>query len=199
MADYLRQYSLPRLDQPLSLRTEADVVDAARQQLIHPVLATLQALIPGSSIRREPTLPGVRCDGLFSVGSRHTAVIEFKRAGTLERDDFQPACSMSRGMRRKPRISDGTLLGGNAIAITKQAVAYAWSYKTRYVAICDWDAMFLWKFPRIDMSAQKIRDATQGNEDLAYGTWVENRDDFRLALLGFLVNAYQDPDAGLLE
>ena len=44
-----------------------------------------------------------------------------------------------------------TRLDGNAVNVSKQAAAYAVRARTPYVALFDWDHLFLYKFSELDL------------------------------------------------
>ncbi|KAB5566755.1 hypothetical protein GE09DRAFT_1219015 [Coniochaeta sp. 2T2.1] len=196
---------LPSQELPLCLDSESDIVRASALWFLHPVIKAMQTLVPGATCAAEVVEPGVRCDVLIRVGDLNIAVLEYKNRGYLSRTNFVQAsiedasnpvaANIIRSMdppkstdRNKTQPMDVTRLGGNAIILTKQAGAYATRFGTKYVALFDWDSLFLWKF-----AALKLLPRHMGiHGEWAYGTWVEGRDRFRIVLLGFFMKAYQD-------
>jgi hypothetical protein len=190
---------LPSPEAPFSLASESDIVRASALYFLHPVMKAMQAVVPGASCAAEVVETGVRCDVLITVSNVTVAVLEYKNRGYLARRDFAAGCIADSSERNKAEIVNAliaaakrgrpgflTRLDGNAIILTKQAGAYATRFLTKYVALFDWDSLFLWYFA--GMKIVDRRNSVHG--DWAYGTWVERRDMFRIALLGFFLKAY---------
>ncbi|KAL1857437.1 hypothetical protein Daus18300_010410 [Diaporthe australafricana] len=91
----------------------------------------------------------------------------------------------------------------NATCLTKQAAAYSTKWKTRYVGLFDWDSFFLWHFAGKDFRPTARKTSTTMGDDghaaWAYGTFVSHREDYRKALLGFVLEAYQDRNNAKFE
>ncbi|KAJ9152257.1 hypothetical protein NKR19_g4616 [Coniochaeta hoffmannii] len=199
IARALSRSYLPSPESPLSLASESDIVRASALYFLHPVIKAMQAVIPGTSCSAEVVETGVRCDVLITVSNVPVAVLEYKNRGYLARRDFTAGCVADSTERNKPEIINRlalagkrgkpgflTTLDGNSVILTKQAGAYATRFLTKYVAIFDWDSLFLWYF-----AGMKIVDSNKSvHGDWAYGTWVERRDMFRIVLLGFFLKAY---------
>ena len=190
---------LPSPESPISLASESDVVRAAALWFLHPVIKAMQAIVPGAKCAAEVVDIGVRCDVLITVNGSNVAVLEYKNRGYLSRNDFMRAYVADSTERNAREViskttagfeidQDGwrTQLGGNSVILTKQAAAYATRFGTKYIALFDWDSLFLWDFAGMKIYGKGA--AKQG--DWAYGTWVEGRDRFRVVLLGFFLRAY---------
>jgi hypothetical protein len=81
------------------------------------------------------------------------AVLELKHRGTLQIAEFERAATPPAGLdslvMNAPSnndTDDRTFFSGNSLLLAKQAASYAISYETPYVALFDWDCMFLFKF-----------------------------------------------------
>lgn len=194
----LRKSYLPSPESSLSLSSESDIVRASALWFLHPVVKALQAIYPSATCRAEVALEGVRCDVLITIDNQDVAVLEYKNRGHLVRDQFLQAglnkysepykANVLAAIQQGQSRQWGSALGHNAMVITKQAAAYATKFSTRFVALFDWDSLFLWNFAA--MAIHGVQLATHG--DWAYGTWVEDRAQFRMALLGFLLKAYAE-------
>ena len=192
---------LPSQESPLCLASESDIVRASALWFLHPVIKAMQTLVPGATCAAEVVEPGVRCDVLIKVGSLNIAVLEYKNRGYLSREDFSQGLVEDSSERNTAEIlrkmepsksktatqsKTDSRLGGNATILTKQAGAYATRFGTKYVALFDWDSLFLWNFAALKFTSP--RTGIHGN--WAYGTWVDGRDRFRRVLLGFFLKAY---------
>jgi hypothetical protein len=196
----LRKSYLPSPESSLSLSNEADIVRASALWFLHPVVKALQAIYPSATCHAEVALvlEGVRCDVLITIDNQVVAVLEYKNRGHLARDQFLQAglnkysepykANVLAAIQEGRNRQWGSALGHNAMVITKQVAAYAAKYSTRYVALFDWDSLFLWNFAA--MTIHGVRQATHG--EWAYGTWVEDRAQFRMVLLGFFLKAYAE-------
>ncbi|KAB5566789.1 hypothetical protein GE09DRAFT_746693 [Coniochaeta sp. 2T2.1] len=195
---------LPSIESPVSLASESDIVRASALWFLHPVMKAMQVIVPGASCSAEVVEPGVRCDVLVTVNGQNIAVLEYKNRGYVSKNEFMQACVPEYGERNAAQIVDRltkgfttdktewkTHLTGSSIILSKQAAAYATRFGTKYVALFDWDSLFLWYFAAMQITA--IRQASHGL--WAYGSWVEKRDRFRMALLGFFLRAYRERKA----
>lgn len=149
---------MPELETTHVLDNEADVLRLATLQLIHPVNIALQRICPaGTRIQcRSETQPSrmSRFDIEWSLWDASNtrfisrlAILELKRPNVISKDDFRRAAANERTWDSKMEMAmggDGTLLEKNAILLSKQARKY--SRNCPYVALFDWNAMFLFTF-----------------------------------------------------
>lgn len=175
--------------------------------LLHPVVKALQAEFPKVECAAEVEVDGCRCHALVSVGGRPMVVIEYKNRQHLKMQEFYQGRKEDRTEKNKVEInnkiaagkkrSPPSAMGDNAVYLTKQAAAYALRWETRYVGLFDWDNLFLWNFAGLNFQ-QPVPGrgrSSQGrgqHADWAYGTWVRDREDYRGALLGFVMEALRD-------
>lgn len=188
---------LPAVERSFHMNTEADVVRATTLYVLHPINQAINAMY-GNAICcfAEHSTGPVRCDFVwkyFDGQNWHSlAILEMKRRGILRNDDFASAFARVEDVQEKVweayakagENKDPTHLTNNAVMLSKQAAAYALRYRTQFIAIFDWDSLFLYRFR--DLRAE---EETVG--DWAYGTWVREEEGFRKALLGLLVRACQ--------
>ncbi|KKY31852.1 hypothetical protein UCDDA912_g08141 [Diaporthe ampelina] len=92
----------------------------------------------------------------------------------------------------------------DATCLTEQAAAYATNWKTRFVALFDWDNFFLWHFAGLDFRNSRPAGSStpvghDGHAAWAYGTPVQRREDYRKALLGLVLEAYKDRNNAKFE
>lgn len=204
----LRRTYLPGPYFPCVLSTETDVVQATVLWLLHPVIKALQFLHPKVESAAEVIKHDSRCDALIRINNVPVAVIEYKTRGHLQRKEFESARldfpspdqadEMSKVIDKiaKPR-SFQTLMEQNAAILTKQAAAYSFNWRTRFVALFDWDNLFLWHFDglswKMPPAPKGINQTRQvGHAQWARGTWVDQREHYRMALLGFVLEAWED-------
>lgn len=209
----LRASYLPAPYVPCVLHTETDVVQASVLWVLHPVIKALQAEFPRAECAAEVTLGDCRCDALITIDGDAMVVLEYKNRGYIMRPEFYTGCITDPSPANRTAIdqqifigqntADNSLISHNAAVLTKQAAAYATKWQTRYVALFDWDGLFLWNFagmrfgpaPKLGRGAPAAAVpalAPDGHAEWAYGTWVADREDYRAALLGFVLHAYRD-------
>lgn len=192
----LQSSYLPAPYSPCILNSETDIVQASVLWLLHPVIKALQALFPRVECAAEVTIGDCRCDALISIAGQTIAVLEYKNRGNIERRDFFEGMIQNFGPSNRMTILNAidtakertrlqSHMGNNATCLTKQAMAYATKWETRYVGLFDWDQLFLWNFAGMDF-------APANPSPWAFGTWVEQRSNFRSALLGFILCAYEN-------
>lgn len=191
--ELLRSY-LPAPYSPCILNSETDIVQASVLWLLHPVIKALQAIFPRVECAAEVTIGDCRCDALVSIGGKPIVVLEYKNRGNIIRSEFFEGmiedCSPSNKADIKKAMDAAqkdtklqSRMANNATCLTKQAMAYAIKWRTRYVGLFDWDHLFLWNFAGMNFEPVKP-------SEWAFGTWVEKRKHFRSALLGFILAAY---------
>lgn len=210
--DELRRSYLPAPYIPCVLRSETDIVQASVLWLLHPVIKALQAQFPTVQCAAEVTIDDCRCDALISIDGKSVAVIEYKNRGNIRWNDFASGLvkDYSKNNRlaildkiSKGRVTDEkSFMQHNAVCLTKQAAAYATKWKVRYVALFDWDHMFLWNFAGMNfqpsLSSAPSRGSggsagqVSGHADWAFGTYVRERRDYRSTLLGFVMEAWNN-------
>ncbi|GKZ25476.1 hypothetical protein AbraIFM66951_001016 [Aspergillus brasiliensis] len=151
---------MPVLEQIYLLEAEADVLRLATLQLIHPVNIALQQICPGGTrlvCRTETSTSSTsRFDvewSLYDVQNvllSRLAILEIKNTHVIRKIDFQRAAVNEQIFQAKltsAMAADGmTLLRSNAIWLSKQAQKY--SEHCPYVAIFDYNAMFIFSFLR---------------------------------------------------
>jgi hypothetical protein len=210
LASSLRN-SLPAVERPFLMSTEADVLRATTLYLTHPINQALNAKYENKIYcLSENVMGGLRCDITWKckIGEDFDtiAVLELKRRGVLRWNDFQSA--RSDAANRETKIQEAyakmedydndtaaaTTFTENAIWLSRQAAAYAIRQETQFIGLFDWDSMFLFQFGEIDLDESTIGDS-------AHGTWVEDKSPtfFRKALFGFLVAACEtkiEPHSG---
>jgi hypothetical protein len=205
-AELQRSY-LPAPYSPCILQSEADIVRSAALWLLHPIVIALQKSFTKQQVGcyAEVTIDDCRCDALIKIGGLVVAVIEYKNRGYIKRAEFEKGRMRDPSYANRGNILDTitrakkqgyeSAMENDAMCLTKQAAAYSTKWKTRFVALFDWDNMFLWHFAGKDFQAKcKPSDlvASDGHAKWAYGTHVEDRRDFRKALLGFIIEGYND-------
>ena len=79
-----------------------------------------------------------------------------------------------------------TYFDGNPLILVKQAALYAIKYKTKYVALFDWNTLILIYFNNLDIVGEYCGDGIRT-------TIIRNRGEMRLALMGFLELAISQP------
>ena len=191
--------SLPAVERPFLMITEGDVLRATTLYVVHPINQALNAKYRDTPIYclAESSKEGTRCDITWKYrngGDLNTiAVLELKRRGVLWWKDFE--CAKSDAKNRENKMKEAydntdndsgmaTTLKANAIALSKQAAAYAKVQETQFIGLFDWDSMFLFRFCQLDLDSDDIGD-------WAYGTWVKDTEPtfFRMTLFGFLIAA----------
>lgn len=196
----LNRSYLPAPYVPCPLVTEADVVRSAALWLIHPVVKALQNEYSNVECLAEVTSSDCRCDAMIKIDGLEVVVLEYKNRGYIKAPEFLQGCikdstpaNRSEIVRKIGQAVNGTtfktLMNDDAACLTKQAAAYATRYGTRYVGLFDWDSFFLWNFAGMKFNPGS-RDLPDGHARWAYGTMVTNREDYRKALLGFVMEAY---------
>lgn len=201
----LRKSYLPAPYSPCILQSEADIVRSAALWLLHPVIITLQKQFDLVGCYAEVTIDDCRCDALIKIDGKVVVVLEYKNRGYIKRAEFEqgrmrdPTYANRRNImdtiRRVQKNGYESAMENNATCLTKQAAAYASKWKTRFVALFDWDSFFLWHFAGKDFSVPSKPTelvGTDGHAKWAFGTPVEKREDFRKALLGFIIEANND-------
>ncbi|KAH8745180.1 hypothetical protein F5883DRAFT_511031 [Diaporthe sp. PMI_573] len=181
---------------------ESDVVRTAAMYLVHPVVAALNADLHMAGrllLQSEDILGQVRSDITFyrndgTPDPRPIAVLEFKRRGIIRPGQFAaaiPAVVPAPG---------ATLFDYEALKLIKQACAYAIVFRTKHVALCDWNYLVLCYFvdmqytnptnvgTRVEIQAIPIGTPSTQNR-LGFNN-SDNSHLFRPALLGFLKNAF---------
>jgi hypothetical protein len=195
--DRLQAY-LPVVESPFMIFTEADVVRAATLYVLHPINEALNARYQDGIYCRSESKQqsGGRCDVVWQAWDSASedwtviAVLELKNRGVLDWSDcsgaLQNQSNYAQAIQAAWATTENTLFENNMIPIAKQAAHYAWSTGTHYVAVFDWDSLFMFRYERADFESKSIGDWT-------YGTWVQEDGvaTFRKALLGFLLEAYE--------
>lgn len=208
----LRRSYLPAPYSPCILESEADVVRSAALWLLHPVIIALQSEFKLVGCYAEVTIDDCRCDALVKVNGQTMVVLEYKNRGYIPMDEFEEgrihdSSYANRGeildTIRKVQLYGESAMNDNAVCLTKQAAAYATKWRTRYVALFDWDSFFLWNFAGMDFRSRSGRSpvgvAHDGHAPWAFGTPVRRREDYRKALLGFVLEAYQNRNSAKFE
>lgn len=224
---YRREYAAKHIN-------ESDVVRTAGIYLVYPVLVALNAHVTMYNtigLQSEDTHNQVRSDITFyrSQGNNTTraiAVLEFKRRGVIKPSHFreailqgatttnlnqqqpgQPMTRLAYAQGLAATRSHGTLFDRtDGFRLMRQASAYASEYRTRHVALCDWNYLVLCYFNGMQYPTAGNNTNGVGNsvelQILRLGTPAQNSDLrfqdavgselFRPALLGFLKHAYDE-------
>lgn len=202
----LKRSYLPAPYSPCMLDSEADIVRSAALWLLHPVIIALQNEFRSVGCYAEVTIDDCRCDALVKINGKTMVVLEYKNRGHINRAQFERGLIRDSSYANRSQILDNidvamgtankSLMAHNAVALTKQAAAYATKWRTRYVGLFDWDNFFLWNFAGCDFrrgAPSQFRTlGADGHAKWAWGTLVERREDYRKALLGFILEAFQD-------
>ncbi|RYC54060.1 hypothetical protein CHU98_g12149 [Xylaria longipes] len=187
--------------------SEGDVVRAAAMYLLHPINQALSAIPDfASSIRclSEQTTNGVRGDIAFnrlrSNERRCFAVVEFKKRGIIDDNEFRRAArtitrtSVAQHVQDAMNMRERTFFQDNSVKLMKQAAAYAIRNRTRYVALFNWDHLVLIRFlgldPRLSLKTL-IGNGVGDYCEISMIKYDTGSHIMRAALLGFLVEAYQ--------
>ena len=186
---------VPAIERPFQFQTEADVVRATTLYLVHSVNQAINVRFNNIVLcAAEDRADGqLRCDLTWKYrtgnGWHYIAVLELKNRGVLNKQHFLIARADPNNSQQKVAAAQNR--GGrswlvlNALAVSKQAAAYALDRHTRYVALFDWDSLFLYEFRQAD-------SRTNGVGNVAWGTWVDSNAQgitFRKVLLGWLYAA----------
>jgi hypothetical protein len=195
---------IPQNEGTHSLRTEADVLDASRLYLLHPVNVAANELLNYGRLecRREHIASQTsRTDVLWvhihENKTTNIAVLEFKNAFVLQEAEFRLAMgdASEAGQKLEEAFNTDakTLLTGNAYWVSKQAKKYHKELPIADVAIFDWKNMVVLDFSGVS--------ETPGNPKLARAIWFSeaadkssNHQTFRALLLGFLIRALRRYD-----
>lgn len=202
----LQRSYLPAPYSPCILESEADIVRSAALWLLHPVIIALQSEFKSVGCYAEVTIDDCRCDALIKINGETMVVLEYKNRGHVNRAQFDKGLIRDPSYSNRDEIldminaamqtSNKSLMAHNAVCLTKQAAAYATKWQTRYVGLFDWDNFFLWNFAGCDFRRGASRNSSSlgadGHARWAWGTPVERREDYRKALLGFILEAYKD-------
>ena len=175
------------------MHNEADVVRATVLYLLHPVNQAINAQYGHIFCAAEDQGNGpLRCDVVWKIWRDGEwsiiAILELKKRGVLSLGDFIHARvnykDIPYHIQRALREPSSTFLKGNAVTLSQQAAAYAWKRNTKYVALFDWNSLFLYSFAGLDAKSETVGD-------WAYGTWIveDPTTTFRKAILGFLITA----------
>lgn len=165
---------------------------------IEAALEVFQSKTKDLTALAERSRQGVRGDLLLALQDgdekRTIAVIEFKNRGHVEhgRESFLNA----RIQKESDAKADGTLLDNNARVLSQQATVYARTYETEYVAIFDWDALFLWRFNELNQNSPGVgmpQAHFAGTSGM--GCYCENPKTMPAVLLGFLLQALKSAGA----
>jgi hypothetical protein len=173
------------------LRTEADVVRVASLYLTHPLGIAINVKYNANITQRmEVKQDQCRLDLSFGINQDNEAsnktlmIIEFKRMGLLKANEFKTATILESQVKatladmKRKRLTTLLLGASNALWFVKQTTAYSEKYSCKYVALCDYKTLILLRYGdsdgyvRIDI--------------------LENGDEFRKNLLGFLDEASED-------
>lgn len=202
----LKRSYLPAPYSPCILQSEADIVRSAALWLLHPVIIALQSEFRLVGCYAEVTVDDCRCDALIKIDGLPMVVLEYKNRGHIKMAEFEDGriqdSSPSNRVKILDKINDiqkygESAMDNDATCLTKQAAAYAKKWKTRFVALFDWDTFFLWHFAGLDLRRSRPAGPPtlvghDGHATWAYGTPVQKREDYRKALLGFVLEAYKD-------
>ncbi|KAH7320611.1 hypothetical protein B0I35DRAFT_407684 [Stachybotrys elegans] len=187
------------------LTAEADVDNAAALELINPVELALSARHAGGGIWSRNQVYNdntkARADKAWMCHNRagersFFAVLEYKYVGDIRPQEFYAAWARPEDRRNhliklhegrntpgKQLAKHASLFKSNSNTLIRQAVHYANSYETQYIALFDWDTLVLLHL--------EDQEGPAGG-DYCYMTVIQDKSLMRRALLGFLERAYQD-------
>lgn len=202
----LKRSYLPAPYSPCILESEADIVRSAALWLLHPVIIALQSEFRSVGCYAEVTIDDCRCDALVKINGETMVVLEYKNRAHIKKAEFDKGLIKDCSYANRTQIMDmidlskstanKSFMAHNAVALTKQAAAYATKWQTRYVGLFDWDNFFLWNFAGCDLRSGAPKSSqllgADGHAKWAWGTPVERREDYRKALLGFILEAFKD-------
>jgi hypothetical protein len=211
VAHALENESIYNPEEAIHHGSEGDIVRTSALYVLHPVNQALCAdrqLAGTIRCLSEHTVNHIRSDITYyksPIGPDHKprafAVIEFKKGGAINREEFtkaekdlnrhQPNHYSEAAMREV----DSTFFAGDSRILMKQASSYALTHRTRYVALFNWGVLVLVKFLNMNHHLPGEELLLEG-----VGEWCEttvircsqSSNDVRPALLGFLVEAYQN-------
>ncbi|KAF2763307.1 hypothetical protein EJ05DRAFT_33719 [Pseudovirgaria hyperparasitica] len=209
----LRAYYLPAIERPFEIHNEADVVRATTLYLTNPINKALEKIFNQTiSFHAEHVEnsdgESVRADLVWKYSDPQTkkstivAVLELKKRGVMQYSQWQQsqtsndARSIGRRMEQiraqdRSQNPSGTLLFSHSRTLSKQAAAYGVRFGTKYVALYDYNDLFLYYFNALSAG---------GVGDIASGTYIgtEQAPDVtqRKALLGWLVRACAEKGLG---
>ncbi|KAK1763763.1 hypothetical protein QBC33DRAFT_597178 [Phialemonium atrogriseum] len=182
---------MPSLERTFWISCEADVVRVAALYFLHPVNLALTARYPDVLIHclSESGSAGARArpDIVFKKNGRTFAVLEYKVVGVVVKSEFTPArlpMTASPDEVEKKRAR-------SAIKIVKQMTAYSEDsdFNTKYIALLNWDFLFLAVFNR---------DADAMHGGLVSRTGSEGN-QLRKAFLGWLLEPYANDGQSKLD
>lgn len=178
------------------LKVEGDVGDAAATQLLNPVDLAL-ALHNPQRIRAMNQFTAKRRQWLARADKvwmrysstfdcwKHFAVLDYKRPETIKPTELRRACTDPKRLDRTlASLAGRTGFKGKSNTYVRQAVLYAHTYETPYIAFFDWDTLVL-----IVLTQMVPGDLIGG--DFCYVSVITDKRLMRRALLGFLERAYQ--------
>ncbi|KAG7293833.1 hypothetical protein NEMBOFW57_003891 [Staphylotrichum longicolle] len=202
---YLQVHGDPSMDPLMKMGVEADVVRYSNEQLALPVNHALFASVGGGKIEcySESESQGSRPDKIWKRASANPsggksegtfALFESKIKRTILQDEFAVAKLSTPGdvaakVKSASKNPKKTHFDGKSLKIMCQAAKYAnnASFNSNYVALFDLEWLFLCVFDRTDpLSVKGTMVPCQGPDSK----------DARLALLGWLIEAWEEELAG---
>lgn len=130
----------------------------------------------------------------YKIGESTRAVVEFKRRGTIQIDQFKGTRrevdekdkrNIDKLIGQANDMKDHTFFTENSTKLMKQATNYAETHAARHVAIFDWNYLVLITFTlEPDRSKQRGKKAMSG--EWCHIQIVKESKEMRPALLGFL-------------
>lgn len=130
-----------------------------------------------------------RADKVYYRGGRSYAVLDYKKPGYLNRDEFLQSIARN-ATEYEENISkahEGEYIWDEAVWLLKQAIHYSEKFETPFVALFDWNTLVLLVFVQ--------RELNNGG-DYCYMTVVQQSSQFRKAFLGFLLAADEYHNGG---
>ncbi|KAH8783261.1 hypothetical protein F5883DRAFT_538182 [Diaporthe sp. PMI_573] len=204
-------------EQPIQHRNEADIVRTSALYLIHPVSQALNthSVVNStfSSQSEDSETDGVRTDMTFFKAAqpkpRPFAVVEYKRRTVIHSAEFDAAvraydpAAATAAADLAAILTSLTPAGARAptsaftagsLNLLKQASIYAIKKRTRYVAMFDYDHLICLYFPELDHSVPigaPVAPKVNNYVEIDIYPFAQSN-QMRLALLGFLAEAYQN-------
>ncbi|KAI1365881.1 hypothetical protein F5Y08DRAFT_338283 [Xylaria arbuscula] len=153
---HLERQFISNREESIHLLSEGDVTRAAALYLLHPVNQALSALRSNISCLSEATDRLIRTDICYKGGESTFAVLEIKKRGAIDKEEFGNAKKKVDLNDRQAinklleQISDdggdSTLFSENSRKLMKQATNYAERQWATHVALFDWDHLVLVSF-----------------------------------------------------
>jgi hypothetical protein len=186
------------IEESLTIDNEECVAQSARAYLIHPVMLVLnekyRTTIEYHLEVKTKESGKLRVDFVWTFkreGKNVTvAILEYKHRGYIRVAEFEKAEFKARRpdkrVVKRPKFGPyNSEIKGNAFKFVRQVAVYVIDEKCPYVSLFDWNALVL-------MHCDKLQGVNIG--PIVRATAIAESNDFRKALLGFLLEACKGAD-----